>query len=496
VNLWRFVRYWLYVGHRWLGIVACLLFATWFLSGIVMTIVGYPTLDETARRAALQPIDWSRVAVTPTELLAALPLDRYPRTLTLEMLLDTPVYRVQDWDGSRRTISARRIENVRPMDAASSSKIASAYAQAPARFVATIDRDQWTVPEGYGALRPLHKLAIDDARGTEVYVSVATGEVALATTASQRFWNWLGSVPHWIYFTKLRTNQPLWRQVNLCVSGPAILVAISGIWIGILRLRIRGRYQRATHSPYHGWNLWHHWLGLIGGVFLLTWILSGWLSVNPNQWLSGGWPSTQQSLQYAGHRSLTHAADLQVIARPGVKHVSFYYVGGRALARLTVDEGRVDRESRVEDVQSDGPIVDAVTGQPATFVDEALFDAIATVLPEYRLVKRERVTHDDLYWYSHHSKRPLPVLRAVFNDPQHSWFYLDPKTGEILDFSDDGSRRYRWWFNALHRWDFSWLLQYQALWYGLIWSFALTGLVLSVTGVVIGWRRVRRKMRV
>jgi hypothetical protein len=90
MKLWRFVRYWLYVGHRWLGIVACLLFSTWFLSGIVMTVVGYPALDEDARRAALRPIDWSRVAVTPHELLAALPFDRYPRELAIEMLLDTP----------------------------------------------------------------------------------------------------------------------------------------------------------------------------------------------------------------------------------------------------------------------------------------------------------------------------------------------------------------------------------------------------------------------
>src|SRR5687767_2803987 len=133
MTAWRFIRYWLYIGHRWLGIVACLLFAMWFLSGIVMTVVGYPALDETARRAALRPIDWSRVVVTPDQLLAALPFDHYPRELVLEMLLDTPVYRVQDWDGSRRTISAQRIENVRSLDAEAAATIASNYAKAPAR---------------------------------------------------------------------------------------------------------------------------------------------------------------------------------------------------------------------------------------------------------------------------------------------------------------------------------------------------------------------------
>ena len=32
---------WLYHGHRWLGILTCLLFATWFISGVVMMYVGF-----------------------------------------------------------------------------------------------------------------------------------------------------------------------------------------------------------------------------------------------------------------------------------------------------------------------------------------------------------------------------------------------------------------------------------------------------------------------
>jgi hypothetical protein len=487
MNVWRLIRYWLYVGHRWLGIFACVLFAMWFASGIVMTVIGFPTLDETARRQALRPIDWPRVAVTPNQLLSALPLDRYPRELALEMLLDEPVYRVRDWDGSRRTISAERIENVGEIDATTATKIASEYANAPAVLIATIDQDQWTVPEGYIALRPLHKLAIDDDAGTQVYVSGASGEIVLATTRVQRFWNWLGSVPHWIYFTELRASQPVWRQVNLWASGPAILVAVSGIWIGILRIRIRSRYVHhlgvgetaSTMSPYRGWKLWHHWLGLAGGVFLLTWIVSGWLSVNPNHWFSGGWPTPGQWLQYAGHRGLTHEANLAAIARADAKRVSFYYVAGEPVARVISS--------------SDDSIVDARTGESIRFSDEQLFAAVAKVFPQHKLLSTERLTTDDLYWYSHHEQRRLPVLRATFDDPGHSWYYVDPRSGAIVDFSDAAGRRYRWWFNAIHRWDLTPLIQNRPLWYTLMWTFAGAGLALSISGVVIGWRRVKRK---
>lgn len=40
-----------------------------------------------------------------------------------------------------------------------------------------------------------------------------------------------------------------------------------------------------------------------------------------------------------------------------------------------------------------------------------------------------------------------------YDDPQHTWFYIDPSTGLVLDLLDDGGRRNRWWFNALHRLD-------------------------------------------
>jgi hypothetical protein len=423
-------------------------------------------------------------------LLAALPLEHFPREVALEMLLDKPVYRVREWDGSRRTISAARIQNVGKIDASAAVTVASEYAHAKAKLIGTIDQDQWTVPEGYIALRPLHKFAIDDAAGTQVYVSAANGEVVLATTRAQRFWNWLGSVPHWLYFTELRANQPVWRQVNLWASGPGILVAVSGIWIGILRIRVRSRYVHHGHddettasmSPYHGWKLWHHWLGLIGGVFLLTWIVSGWLSVNPNQWFSGGWPTARQSLDYAGHRGLTHEANLAALARPDAKRVSFYYVAGEPVARVTSSAGEA--------------ILDARTGRPLAFTDAQLFAAIANVLPQHTMLTRERLTEDDLYWYSHHDQRRLPVLRATFDDPTHSWYYLNPASGEIVDFSDAASRRYRWWFNAVHRWDLTPVIQNRPLWYTLIWTFAGAGLALSISGIVIGWRRLRRKARV
>jgi uncharacterized iron-regulated membrane protein len=84
------------------------------------------------------------------------------------------------------------------------------------------------------------------------------------------------------------------------------------------------------------------------------------------------------------------------------------------------------------------------------------------------------------------------VLRAGFDDDAHTWFHLDPVTGDILGRIDESRRTYRWLFNALHSFDFALLLRYRPAWDAVVWLLSLLGLIVSVSGVVIGWRRLRR----
>jgi hypothetical protein len=62
----------------------------------------------------------------------------------------------------------------------------------------------------------------------------------------------------------------------------------------------------------------------------------------------------------------------------------------------------------------------------------------------------------------------------------------------VLGRLDAAGRTNRWLFSALHRLDFYWLLDYRPLWDGVMWLLSLGGLFVSVSGIVIGWRRLRR----
>lgn len=467
----RWLLRWLYLIHRWIGIATCLLFAIWFISGVVMMYVAFPGLSDAERRGFLPAVDWPAVQLAPDAALRLAGQQDWPRSLRLEMLGAEPVYRIQPYSGAALAVSARDGRVITSFNAAEAE--AAMQARFPAaRFVETVERDQWSVTARFNPHRPLHVLALNDAAFTELYVSAVSGEIVLDTTRRERFWNWLGSIPHWIYFTPLRADAPLWRDVVLWLSGISIVVAVSGIWIGIQRIRLRRRYARDRLSPYRGWMLWHHWAGLIGSVTLLAWIVSGWISMNPNAWFSSRNLPPEALQRYAAAPDLDFP--LPLIAQAGVYELRFGWLGGQPVLQYLGPQGLL-----------------AVRPVPAA---DQMLRAARTLLPMARPVLQEMLHAEDAYWYSHHHRRVLPVLRIGFDDPAATWFHIDPRNGDILGSMDATRRGYRWWFNALHSFDFAFLRHYPPTWEIVLWGFSLIGLVASASGVVIGWRRLRRNL--
>ena len=84
-RLTRIGRRWLFLIHRWLGIVTCVLCAAWFVSGVVMMYVPYPALTAKERIAGQQRIDWSQVRLSPQDALGPAVGAGFPKDLRLEM---------------------------------------------------------------------------------------------------------------------------------------------------------------------------------------------------------------------------------------------------------------------------------------------------------------------------------------------------------------------------------------------------------------------------
>lgn len=110
--------------------------------------------------------------------------------------------------------------------------------------------------------------------------------------------------------------------------------------------------------------------------------------------------------------------------------------------------------------------------------------------PEAATVELEQLQAEDAYWYGHHAQRQLPVWRLKFQDDAGTWLHVDPASAQVLGVSNAQSRLRRWLFNAPHSLDFPWLIQNRPGWDAVMGLLSALGLVMSVSGVVVGVRRL------
>jgi hypothetical protein len=81
-----------------------------------------------------------------------------------------------------------------------------------------------------------------------------------------------------------------------------------------------------------------------------------------------------------------------------------------------------------------------------------------------------------------------PVYRIICGNV---WYDIDAANGALSQKTDPSRRAYRWLYQALHTLDFPTLTARPMLRTVLIVSLCAMGLVFSLTGIVIGWRRLR-----
>lgn len=470
--------------HRWLGVLACILFVMWFVSGLVLAYVRFPAMSLDERLSVLKPIDWRQVQVTPDAALGRAGLSEFPQDLRLEMSGGKPVYRITDWTKHHHTVSAVTGDPIGAVSGEDAVHIVRDQLGAPAATLAkrNLNRDQWTVTGYWNADRPFHLINLNDEAGTQSYVSMATGEVVLNTYRTQRLWNWLGAIPHWLYFETLRWNTPAWSWTIYILAGAGIFVAISGLWIGFSRLRLRMRYANGRATPFSGWMKWHHVSGVLGGLFLTLWIVSGLFTMYPGGVLETRGIQRGERDAYAGGTDPSFAwpgaTALGAEAR-GARRATFRRVGGQPLVVL-------------EDGIAKPRVVDAATGQFRTLTAGQIAKAARRIMPGAHIAAASLLTQGDEYWHSGFYKKKLPVVRVAFDDPAATWFHFDAETGALLGLMDKTSRVDRWTIVAVHDLDWNWLLQRRPWWDAFLFGVTLPGLLISITALTIGYRRLQR----
>jgi hypothetical protein len=78
-----------------------------------------------------------------------------------------------------------------------------------------------------------------------------------------------------------------------------------------------------------------------------------------------------------------------------------------------------------------------------------------------------------------------------FDDPTATWLYIYPLRGALLARFDRSARFGRWIYHGLHSLDFPFLWPHRPWWDFVVMLLCVGGLTVSLTGVVIGYQRLR-----
>ena len=168
--------------HRWMGVFFCLLFLSWFTSGIVLMYWDYPSVSAADRLSRSPALDASKMKLSPQEAYARLQNDIPPDQVKLDMFDGHPVYRFR-FDEAESVVSAEDGQELTEFPSEMTLRIASSWTGQPAaaaKVEENTEEDQWTVSGEFRDLRPLEKYTWPD--GEQVYVSTVTGDVVQYTT--------------------------------------------------------------------------------------------------------------------------------------------------------------------------------------------------------------------------------------------------------------------------------------------------------------------------
>ena len=315
----------------------------------------------------------------------------------------------------------------------------------------------------------------------------------------QQRWNYVGAWLHWLYFLRMQSVDPVWTWVVGVLSGLCTVASVSGIVVGVWRWRFRGHYRSGAKTPYvEPWMRWHHLIGLVAAAFVFTWIFSGLMSMNP----LGVFSSTRDAIDPGRYRGGRVAVD-GTLAEPS----ALLAVAGDARFRpVEIQWRRIGGElfALLLDGQGDTRIVSMAEGrlQVSRHLPVAWLQLKARAISHAPMQGFSLLQSPDAYFYPRAPEamngaavRRFPVAVADFGDAEATRVYLDLGSGDPLLTMGHRERVGRWLFYFLHSWDLPAMLRQDIARLGVLLLLSVAGTALCATATVIGYRRVRMKVR-
>jgi hypothetical protein len=236
-------------------------------------------------------------------------------------------------------------------------------------------------------------------------------------------------------------------------------------------------------SPFRGWMRWHHIIGLFASVIVVTWMLSGWLSMDHGRLFAHAEATRQQSFAISGRSpsEIAGAIPLAMIRTiPSATEINFNAIGGRPFVTAYGVNGTARLYFPGETpMQGLRQLPEALLLSGLDHLSPGHVYAIATSDP-----------FDQVYRLAE-STAGAALFKV--DGGADLRVYVDQYSGRLLAVMSASRRDYAWVYYALHTFQFPGLIQHPVIRTTLILLLLALGFLASVTGVVLSVRRLRRE---
>lgn len=471
--------------HKVLGTLLSALFVMWFLSGLVMIYHTFPAANAKQKAEKMEVLTDSMPSMT--EILQRIPDGETVESMNVNRYLGQTVFHIRT-DKGKYHLPADSAEQLPIIDKERIEAVARLWSQAPVERIDTLtELEQW-IPFGYQKKElPIYKFYFNDKEKHQIYLSSQSGEVLQFTSSSQRFWAWVGAIPHWVYFTMLRQDVDLWKTSVIWLSAVGCIMTIAGLYVGIY-VYVQARRRRGKlATPYKKrWYRWHHVTGTLFGIFVLTWIFSGMMSLaDAPQWLAKTHKEYPvDSIMDSSKPALTdYPLDYREVIKAGkVTQLEWSNFRSKPLYQI-------QRKGKKETIDAS-----AQSMRPLQLLEAEIRDAITAIHPGEKVTSLQLLTDYDTYYVARSGHLALPVYRVEIDNADRTCYYVNPKNGQLRSVNTH-TRWNFWMYQGMHSLRINWLIAHPVLWNIVMWGLMLGGTLVSLSGVVLGVKYIVRLSR-
>lgn len=464
-----------------------LVFVVWFFSGIFLIFDGFPHASREKRFLHLTEFNAQHLQNIKA------PPSKFRGKVELEICDEKLVYRVYSGRKTQKVYDALSLQPVAPYSSEFAGKLSGSFVGHPVKKIKKQDEpDQWIPWSYYKPLLPFYKCYMNDPKYTVLYISEKAGTIVQQTTRKERWSARFGSIPHWIYFKRLRLLPGIWHIVVVVLSSLGLLVSVSGIYTGLKRLRKQKKGKGIT--PYKKvWYKWHHITGFVFGIFVFTFLLSGLISVTDiPDWMVCIKKSEKERIIWnqkpdlPGHKNISPIQVFNSLEKKtGIRRMVWKTVFNEPQFWVYYNNYQIPEVYCLKSGEIE-PV--------APYSLSQIKKQAQKLFPEIPFSIITQAAYDSYYLASRMHYLPQPVYKIELDNADQTWLYINPATGEEVKRHIKNTRLRRWLYRALHTFNFPILNKAEWLRKTILIVLSIGGLAVSISGFVLSVRWFNRKL--